>query len=207
MLLSLLGMALGPTDDELVRRFRSGEVSAYSDLVMRYQDRVFAQCLRWMGDPRIAEEVAQDVFLAIYRALPRFRGESRVSTWIFRITVNHCKNRRLYRSRRKFEAHEPLEGISRDEDGPARQIPAQGPGTDQGSHRSEAEEILHEALARLDEDQRTIILLRDIQDLSYEEISEILDLPRGTVKSRLHRARAELARLVSRNIGTDDVFD
>lgn len=207
MLLALLGMALGPTDDELVRRFRGGEVSAYSDLVMRYQDRVYGQCLRWMKDPRIAEEVAQDVFLAIYRALPRFRGESRVSTWIFRITVNHCKNRRLYRNRRKFEAHEPLEGISRDEDGPSRQIPSQGPGTDQGSHRSEAEEILNEALSRLDEDQRTIILLRDIQDLSYEEISEILDLPRGTVKSRLHRARAELTRLVSRNIGTEDVFE
>ncbi len=207
MLLALLGMALGPTDDELVRRFRGGEVSAYSDLVMRYQDRVYGQCLRWMGNPRIAEEVAQDVFLAIYRALPRFRGESRVSTWIFRITVNHCKNRKLYRNRRKFEAHEPLEGIPRDDDGPSRQIPSQGPGTDQGSHRSEAEEILNEALSRLDEDQRTIILLRDIQDLSYEEISEILDLPRGTVKSRLHRARAELTKLVSRNIGTEDIFE
>ncbi|MDG1480964.1 MAG: sigma-70 family RNA polymerase sigma factor [Myxococcota bacterium] len=207
MLLALLGMALGPTDDELVRRFREGEVSAYSDLVMRYQDRVYGQCLRWMGNPRIAEEVAQDVFLAIYRALPRFRGESRVSTWIFRITVNHCKNRKLYRNRRKFEAHEPLEGIPRDDDGPSRQIPSQGPGTDQGSHRSEAEEILNEALSRLDEDQRTIILLRDIQDLSYEEISEILDLPRGTVKSRLHRARAELTKLVSRNIGTEDIFE
>lgn len=207
MLLALLGMALGPTDDELVRRFREGEVSAYSDLVMRYQDRVYGQCLRWMGNPRIAEEVAQDVFLAIYRALPRFRGESRVSTWIFRITVNHCKNRKLYRNRRKFESHEPLEGIPRDDDGPSRQIPSQGPGTDQGSHRSEAEEILNEALSRLDEDQRTIILLRDIQDLSYEEISEILDLPRGTVKSRLHRARAELTKLVSRNIGTEDIFE
>ena len=207
MLAALLGMALGPPDEELVRRFRKGEVSAYSDLVMRYQDRVYAQCIRWMGDPRIAEEVAQDVFLAIYRALPRFRGESRVSTWIFRITVNHCKNRRLYRNRRKFDAHEPLEGVPKGDDGPQRQIPSQGPGTDQGSHRSEAEEILHEALGRLDEDQRTIILLRDIQDLSYEEISEILDLPRGTVKSRLHRARAELARLVSRHIGHNDIFE
>ena len=205
--MALLGMASGPPDEELLRRFKRGEVSAYSDLVMRYQDRVFAQCMRWMGDPRIAEEVAQDVFLAIYRALPRFRGESKVSTWIFRITVNHCKNRRLYRTRRKFDAHEPLEGVPRDEDGPSRQIPSQDAGTDQGSHRSEAEEILHEALARLDEDQRTIVLLRDIQDLSYEEISDILDLPRGTVKSRLHRARAELARLISRNIDRDDVFE
>lgn len=206
MLMALLGMALGPSDEELVKRFRRGEVSSFSDLVMRYQDRVYAQCLRWMGDPRIAEEVAQDVFLAIYRALPNFRGESRVSTWIFRITINHCKNRRLYRNRRKVDAHEPLEGVPRDDDGPARQIPSQGPGTDQGSHRSEAEEILHEALQRLDEDQRTIVLLRDIQDLSYEEISNILDLPKGTVKSRLHRARAELARLLSRNIEREDVF-
>lgn len=203
----LLAMTSGESDAALVRRFNRGEQQAFATLVERYQDRVFSQCLRWMGDPRIAEEVAQDVFVAVYRALPRFRGEARFSTWIFRITINHCKNRRLYRSRRKTDRHEPLEGKPRDDDGPERQIPDTGPGTDRGVQRSEAEEILQQALDGLDEAQRTIILLRDIQDLSYDEIAEILDLPKGTVKSRLHRARAELARIVSRQISAEDVFE
>ena len=207
MLLALLGMARAEPDEALVRRAKRGDQQAFGELISRYQDRVFGQCLRWMGNPRIAEEVAQDVFLAAYRALPRFREEARFSTWIFRITVNHCKNRRLYRHRRKVDRHEPLEGVPRDDDGPSRQIPAETPGTETRAHRSEAEDIIQHALEQLDESQRTIILLRDIQDLSYDEIADILDLPRGTVKSRLHRARAELSRVVSRSVSPDDVFD
>lgn len=207
MLFALFGMAGGETDEVLVRRVKRGDQAAFGLLVSRYQDRVYSQCLRWMGDPRIAEEVAQDVFLAVYRAIPRFRGEARFSTWIFRITVNHCKNRRLYRKRRHTDRHEPLEGTPREDEGPSRQIPDEGPGTDRGTQQSEAGQILHVALASLEESQRTIILLRDIQDLSYDEIAQILDLPKGTVKSRLHRARQELARVVSRTHGKADVFD
>jgi len=207
VLFALLAMAGAEADEALVRRFKRGDQTAFSTLVTRYQDRVYSQCLRWMGDPRIAEEVSQDIFLAVYRALPRFRGEARFSTWIFRITVNHCKNRRLYRKRRHTDRHDTIHPDPRDEDRPVRQIPDQGPGTERGVEQSEASEILHEALAALEESQRTIILLRDIQDLSYDEIAQILDLPKGTVKSRLHRARGELARVVSRNLGTSDVFD
>ena len=207
MLLALLGMARATPDEELVRRAKRGDQRAFGELVSRYQDRVFGQCLRWIGNPRIAEEVAQDVFLAAYRGLGSFREEARFSTWIFRITVNHCKNRKQYRRRRKVDLHEPMEGVPRDDDGPVRQIPAQTPGTESGTHRSEAEDIIQQALDQLDESQRTIILLRDSQDLSYDEIADILDLPRGTVKSRLHRARAELARVVSRFVSPEDVFD
>lgn len=205
MLLALLGMARGPTDEELVRRFKAGDRSAYDELASRYEDRVFTLCLRWIGHRQVAEEVAQDVLIALYRSLAGFRGESKVSTWIYRVAVNHCKNRRLYRQRRKHDRHEPLEGRERD-DAPPRQLEAQGPGTDVRIHRSEAERVIHEALEKLDDNFRTIIVLRDIESLSYEEISNILDLPRGTVKSRLHRARSELARVVARTIGPDDVF-
>lgn len=196
-----------PPDDELVQRFQGGDVQAFSDLVTRYQDRVFTLCLRWMGDPVVSEEVAQDVFIALYRSLDRFRGEARLSTWIYRVTVNHCKNRRLYRKRRKMKEHEPLEGRFAEEDGPVRQFPAEGPGTDAVVHRSEAERLLQEALDLLDEDHRSIIVLRDVEDLSYDEIASILDLPKGTVKSRLHRARAELARTLSRSLGPEDIFE
>lgn len=206
MLLALIAMARGPTDEELVRRFQDGDSQAYSELVLRYQDRIFTLCLRWMRNRQVAEEVAQDVFLAAYRALGRFRGDAKFSTWLFRVAVNHCKNRKLYRSRRKSEKHEPLDGLPRD-DGPSRQLAHDGPGTDRGVHRSDAERMLQEALDEMDEGHRTILVLRDIQGLAYEEISEILDLPRGTVKSRLHRARAQLARTVARHAGRDDIFE
>ncbi len=197
---------LGP-DEALVQRFQGGDTGAFSDIVTRYQDRVFTLSLRWMGDREVAEEVAQDVFIALYRSLDRFRGESRLSTWIFRVTVNHCKNRRLYRKRRKMERHEPLEGTRADDDLPARELPHQGPGTDRGVHVSEAGRILQDALDRLDESHRTILVLRDVEDLPYEEIAEILELPKGTVKSRLHRARAELARTLARIARPEDIFE
>lgn len=202
MLLSTLG---APSDAELVRRFKEGDRHAYTEIVRRYQHRVFTQCLRWMGDERIAEEVAQDVFLALFRALQNFRGDSQLSTWIYRVVVNHCKNRRLYRKRRAEDRHEPLEGTGGDDE-PERQIAADQPDTDALTRKDEAEALLREGLEKLDEDQRAIIVMRDIDDMAYEEIAEILSVPRGTVKSKLHRARAELARILGRKLGREDVF-
>lgn len=202
----LFMMVLGPSDEELVSRFQSGEKAAYAQLVRRYQHRVFTLCLRWIGSKEVAAEVAQDVFLAVYRNLAKFRGDAKFSTWLYRIATNHCKNRNLYGRRRHEGRHEPLEGNREDDDSPRRQLPSEEPGTDQGAHRSEAEQLIHEGLAQLDDEQRQIIVLRDMEDRSYEEISEILDVPRGTVKSRLHRARAELAKVLSRRIRPEDVI-
>jgi len=206
MLLALLAMVSGPSDAELVRRFKEGDRNAYADIVRRYQDRVYTMCVRWMHDEAVAEEVSQDVFLALFRSLAEFRGESQLSTWIYRVVINHCKNRRLYRKRRATDRHEPLEGDLRDGEDRERQIAADQPATDWMMHRSEAEVLVQEALATLDDEQRSIIVMRDVDDLSYEEIGEILDLPRGTVKSRLHRARAELAKVLSRKLGKEDVI-
>lgn len=203
----LLVMVVHSMDAELVRRFKNGDQTAFASIVDRYQDRVFTLALRWMGDRQVAEEVAQDVFLALYRSLGNFRGDAKLSTWIYRVVVNHCKNKRLYRSRRRMDRHEPLEGKrAEDDDGLERQIPADQPDTDAATYRGQAEQLVHEALQRLDEDQRRIIVLRDIQDLSYEEIGDILGLNKGTVKSRLHRARAQLAGILSERIDLDDVY-
>jgi RNA polymerase sigma-70 factor (ECF subfamily) len=195
----------GPTPDtELVRRFTEGDQAAYAEIVRRYQDRVYSLCLRWMGNREIAVEVAQDVFLALYRSLSQFRGDAQLSTWIFRVVVNHCKNRKLYRRRRHEDQHEPLEGEERD-DRPAREFAHGGPGTDAAVHAQEAGKLLEEGLAKMTEEDRQIVLLRDQQDLSYEEIADLLGLPRGTVKSRLHRARIELAQILGRKIGRSDL--
>ena len=200
-----VGMVGRAPDAELVERFQAGDVDAFSEIVGRYQHRVYTLALRWMRDPALAEEVAQDVFIALYRSLAKFRGDSKLSTWVYRVVVNHCKNRLQYRKRRHMEKHEPLEGTGGD-DGPARQLPSHAPGADAGRHRSEAEQLVHDALGRLDEEQRQVIVLRDIEDLSYDEIGLILGVPRGTVKSRLHRARAQLAAVLSRQVSSDDVL-
>ncbi|MCA9567415.1 MAG: sigma-70 family RNA polymerase sigma factor [Myxococcales bacterium] len=202
----LLAMIRHPSDTELVDRFKEGDRTAYTEIVRRYQDRVYTLAFRWMHDDQIAREVAQDVFLALYRALGGFRGDAKLSTWIHRVVVNHCKNRRLYRRRRQTDLHEPLEGRRTDDDVPARQLAHDGPGTDAAIHRSEAEALVREALEHLDEEQRTIIVLRDVEDLGYDEIADILGVARGTVKSRLHRARATLAKVLSRRIDQRDVI-
>lgn len=200
-------MVTGPPDSELVERFKSGDRRAFDELVRRYQHRVFTLAMRWMGDEQVASEVAQDVFIALFRSLKNFRGDAQLSTWIYRVVVNHCKNRRQYRRRRHMNKHEALEGERRgDDDGPKRQFAADGPMPDASVHQSDAERLIREALDQLDEDQRAIIVLRDIEDLSYEEISELLELPRGTVKSRLHRARAQLARVLGRQVKSEDVL-
>ena len=201
----VFGVLRGPTDEELVRRVQQGDASAFGDLVERYQDRIYTVCLRQLGERPLAEEVAQDVFLSAYRAMGNFRGDAKLSTWLFRIAINQCKNKRLYNRRRAHGRHEPLDGDP-DPDRPARQLAHPQRGPDAGVHRSEAERLLAEALQDLEPDYRIIIVLRDIEDLAYDDIAESLGIARGTVKSRLHRARSQLARLLSRNLKREDVL-
>lgn len=192
-------------DVELVRRFKAGDREAFTEIATRYQDRVYSTALRWVGQPQVAQELTQDVLVALYRSLGDFRGESKLSTWIFRVVVNHCRNRRVYQRRRRESDHESLDD-RRDDDGPVRELPHPTAHTDAGTHQTEAEAVLNAALAALDDDQRQIIVLRDLNDLAYEEIAEILDIPRGTVKSRLHRARAELAQHLQQRVGAADIW-
>lgn len=195
----------GPSDAELVERFRAGDRRAFDQIVRRYRDRVYTLCRRWLEDTEVAEEVAQDVWVALFRSLGNFRGESQLSTWIFKVAVNHCKNRRLYRRRRAWGKHESLSPQA-DDDVPVRQLADETAAADLSIHAAEAGQLVSLALAQLDEDHRQILLLRDVEDLAYEEIADILDLPRGTVKSRIHRARAELAAVLTRRIKREDVL-
>lgn len=201
----LLAAVTGPSDAKLVRRFKQGDREAYAEIVRRYQHRVYTMCVRWVGDRQVAEEVAQDVFLALFKALADFRGDAQLSTWIYRVVSNHCKNRKMYRFRRKVSQHESIHARP-EEEGPHRELPDPNQHTDARTHRAEAERLVQQALAELDDSARRIIVLRDVEDLSYEEISEILDLPRGTVKSRLHRARARLARVLARRLSPEDIY-
>jgi RNA polymerase sigma-70 factor (ECF subfamily) len=200
----ILGSLLRTSDEVLVQRFKNGDRSAFSELVERHQNRIFGLCYRWMGNQQAAEEVAQEVFVSLFRSLERFRGDAKFSTWLYRVTVNHCKNQNLYRNRRAHGRHESLD--SAPEDGFVREIESGDRGADVGILQSEAERVLQSGLDALEEEHRQIILLRDLEDLSYEEISSLLNLAKGTVKSRLHRARTELARQLSLRMTAADVL-
>ena len=189
-------------DGELVRRFVEGDVDAFDALVTRHQNRVFGLCVRLLGSRTYAEEAAQEVFVKVYRNLGRFRGESKFTTWLYRVTLNHCRNVQAYRARRHEKRHDSLDARSEDEDGPGpkRELPAAGPSAEEQILEDERLRFLREEMARLDPIWREILLLRDVEGLSYDEIGAALDLAAGTVKSRIHRARTELRKRLTRRL-------
>jgi RNA polymerase sigma-70 factor (ECF subfamily) len=181
----------GASDDELVRRAKEGDVGAFADLVQRHQGRVLHTTTRFLGDEGLGEDVAQESFVAAYKALGSFRGESSFGTWIQRIAVNRCRNRRMADRRRHRDQHLPI-GPS-DDDGPDLDVPDSAPGPDMARLAGEVDAVIQRGLDALDDEHRAVLVLRDVQDLDYEEIADLLGIPRGTVKSRIHRARAALA--------------
>lgn len=176
-------------DHALVAKIQAGEKNAFATLVSRWQDKVYTQCYRQLGNEELAQEAAQEIFIKLYKGLGSFQFQAKFSTWLFRIVLNHCSNLRDYHFRRKKDFHEPLEGSNLDN---PRQLQAQMDLPDQRMEREEQREIIQSCLNELPEEQREILILRDIQGLSYEEISEALSLNLGTVKSRVHRARNSL---------------
>jgi len=170
-------------DDDLVRRFRAGEPEAFTDLVRRHQHRVYAVCLRVLGDADAAADVAQDTFITVLRKLDGFRGDAAFTTWLHRVAVNACYDE-LRRKRRR-----PLLHVVTD-DGPEHE-----PGPPAPDHADEVAGTrdLAAALASIPEEFRVTLVLADVQDMAYEQISKVLDVPVGTVKSRVHRGRLALA--------------
>lgn len=175
----------------LLRRLQRGDARAFQELVRRHQDRVFSICLRMLGDASEAEDICQDVFLAVHRHLPRFRGDSRLSTWIFRVTRNHCLNRLKYLERRGSDGDAALDRLDAGALSSALVTAPEGP--ERALLAAEQRRLVHEALLRLSAEHRLLVVLRDIEGLAYEDIARVTALPVGTVKSRLHRARAALA--------------
>jgi RNA polymerase sigma-70 factor (ECF subfamily) len=169
-------------DAPLVDRLRRGEPRAFEDLVIGYQHRVFGVALRMLGNRAEAEELAQEVFLRAYRAIGEFRGDAKLSTWLYAIASRLCLNRLSSGERRMArQGEETLTRLASSEIGPAEEL-----------ERSELEAALHRAIAELADERRIVIVLRDLEGLSYEEIAAALELEPGTLRSRLHRARMDL---------------
>ncbi len=195
----------GQTDSALVAAFLDGDRGAFEGLVRRHQDRVYGFCLRLLGSPSLAQEAAQEVFVKVFRNLHRFRGESKFTTWLYRVTLNHCRNVQAYRARRHEKRHDSLDATSEDDEGNPRrkELADDGPDAEEDLLTSERLVLLRAELARLDPIWREILLLRDVEGLSYDEIGQALELSPGTVKSRIHRARAQLKERLRRRLAGD----
>ncbi len=155
---------------------------------MTYQHRVFGVALRMLGDRAEAEDVAQEAFVRAHRALGEFRGDAKLSTWLYAITSRLCLNRLASGERR----------MARQGEDALLRLSDAGPSPDAALERRELETALGRAIAELPEDRRIVVVLRDLEGLSYEEIAQVLELELGTVRSRLHRARAELKEKLER---------
>lgn len=164
--------------------------AAFNELVRRNQAVVYRLLLRMLGDRAEAEDVAQEVFVSVFKSIESFRGDCALSTWLYRIAANHGKNRIKYLARRARGNDGPLE--ERHEGRVTAVLEAHLAPPDQQVEGQEAETLMQQALAALDPEQRLLLGLRDLEHMSYEEIRQITGLPIGTVKSKLHRARMAL---------------
>lgn len=185
----------------LVRKLRERDEKAFRELLEQYGDRVYNLTYRMLGDRQEAEDVSQEVFITVFKSIDSFRGDSKLSTWLYRVTANHCKNRIKYLARRHDRAKaEYDDGIDRDTAGAAYTAPTPSRKPDEQMQGMELELQLEAAIATLDEEHRLLVVLRDVEELSYDEICQITGLPEGTVKSRLHRARLALRKKLMKHM-------
>lgn len=190
-------------EDKLVRRAQNGDLDAFEALLRAHEKSVYNLALRMTGSPEDAEDMAQEAFLKLWRALPDFRWECKFSVWLYRIVSNVCLDLLRRQSRR------PSVSLSvEDEDGEVSEleIPDERLSPERLLEQKLTREAVQRGLALLPDEQRQILLLRELQGLSYEEIGAALSLEPGTVKSRLFRARKRLADWLLRDGNIPDGF-
>ncbi len=171
------------TDEQIVGLVQNGDTRAFTELVRRHQDAVYAMALRFTGDSKDAEDVGQDVFLKAFRSLPGFKGEARFTTWLYRIAYNLCIDW-LRKTRRSRGRNVPIEDAGDVADG--------GAGPESGLLSTEDKAGVKRAVGELEERYRSVVILHYYQKLSYDEISGALGIPVKTVETRLYRARRML---------------
>lgn len=179
-----------PMESQLIEQAKGGDSSAFEQIVQLYEKKVFNIALRMSRNHDDALDISQDVFIRVYRSLPGFKEESSFSTWLFRITTNIC----IDHLRKKERSQKTVSLYQQDEDGEEFELPMVDPAAspEQEYERRELIETFRRCVDELPPDQREIIVLRDINGMSYEEISQVLDCNLGTVKSRINRARNRL---------------
>jgi RNA polymerase sigma-70 factor (ECF subfamily) len=173
----------------------------FEPLFRRHGPKIHALALRLCGNATDGEDLAQETFVAAYRRIKQFRGEADFGSWAYRICVNLWKNRVRYEKRRSFWKHISIFARDADDDPPPLEIPDPADATDAPAEAAERQRLVRDALEKLEPNERAILALREMEDKSYEEIAALLDLPLGTVKSRMARARESLKELLGPLLG------
>lgn len=186
----VVGKAPGPEpedeqDKQWILDFQGGSEAGFNRLVLKHKDRIFSLCLRLLQDRHEADDAAQETFVRVFQGLRGFRGEAKFSTWLYRIAVNACKNKldsKEYRHRKdRRDLEEGEAELMKPVPSPAQVLESKG-----------RRERIEAAIGRLPEDQRMLVVLRDVEGRSYEEIADATGLNPGTLKSRLNRGRRQL---------------
>lgn len=176
--------------EKLLKKAQQGDADAFEQLVAPYEQKIYALCLRLLAHREDAQDAAQETMLRLYRALVSYRGEAQLGTFIYRVTANTCMDALRRRNVRACESLEALDDVG--------VVPVDdSPGPEETILRAEENERLSRAIDALSDEMRLPLVLREIQALSYEEVAQTLGLEMGTVKSRIHRAREKLARMLS----------
>jgi RNA polymerase sigma-70 factor, ECF subfamily len=176
-------------DGELITRFKGGDLSGFEELVRKYQDKVYNLCRYMIQDPHDAQDAAQDVFLKAYQNLKAFKPDASLYTWLYRIAVNTCLDYKKKSRPEQAEDESVIDDLASTELSP-----------EQRYQSKEIGQAIQLALQKLPEALRAAIVLKEIEELSYEEIAAVLDTSLGTVKSRISRAREELRRLLQKKV-------
>ncbi|MFO1019924.1 MAG: sigma-70 family RNA polymerase sigma factor [Planctomycetales bacterium] len=174
------------TDDELISACRTGNTEAFGELVCRYQDRLFHGLLRMLGSREDAQDIAQEAFVQAFQKLSSFRGDSAFYSWLFRIAWNSAvSQRRRRKTTTSLESVREQAGVEATDRHPQAR-------PEHPLELTERRQLVRRALDSLSEEYRTVLVLKEMEEMSYEEIAQILNCPIGTVRSRIHRGREEL---------------
>ena len=185
----------------LVERCKTGDRMAFDELISAHQERVLNTAFRLMGNYEEALDLTQEVFLNCFRKISGFKGDSALSTWLYRITVNMAKNRWKYQQSRGINRTQSLDApMAMEDEERVKQVHDPQPTPQKVASDREAMTSLEAQLAQLSEEHREVLVLRYIEERSYEEIADVLRLSLGTVKSRIHRARTELRDMMQEHL-------
>lgn len=179
-----------PTDDQIIHAAQQGSLESFNELVLRYQDYIYSVTYRIMGEADSAADAAQDTFLTAYRKLHLFQGGN-FRAWLARIATNTCYDELRKRKRRPQDYLEELPGNERPDGAP---VPANDPTPEQEAQRADLQAAIQRCINELRDEQRSVLVLSDVQGMSYQEIAEATESSLGTVKSRLSRARLAVRR-------------
>ena len=179
----------------LINRCMNGDIEAFEELISDYEKRVFNIAFRMIGNYNDAEDISQEIFIKVFKSIKNFKGNSSFYTWLYRIVVNECYD--IAKKKKKILAFSIDTPIVTGEDEIQRDIKDRGKLPEEEYENKELRKEIQKALNMVSNEHRTMIVLRDVQGFSYDEISEMLKCPPGTVKSRINRARKALKELLS----------